>query len=110
MSAKTTPLAGLLTVDDCAKLLQCSVTLVETYIKAGRLRRVSLTSREVGAAQRGPKNWRIRPESLAEFIASLEGFETPREPKGGSGAPPRTNLPKATGTDGKSRAKLPRPR
>jgi hypothetical protein len=109
MSARSIPpLLGLLTVEQCAGLLQCSVSTVERLIRNGELRRVPLTTREVGPGKRGPKNWRVRPEALDAFIKSREGVERPP-----AATPPgreRPSLPMATGTDGKSRARLPRNR
>jgi hypothetical protein len=103
VTTKATQL-GLLTVEQCAQQLQCSVSLVEGFIRAGRLPRVQLTSREVGGTGRGPKNWRVRPETLARFVEELERPEPPRVKPGEVAAPPPP-LPVAVGTDGKSRLK-----
>lgn len=103
---------GLLTVDQCAELLQCSVSQIERFIKAGELRRVPLSMREVGKGQRGPKGWRVSPTALREFIEARDKYEpqvatspTPSLP--GSKV---TLLPIATGTDGKQRLRQPRPK
>ena len=99
---------ALLTVAQCAELLQCSVSLVEHHVRSGRLRRVQLPGREVGKGGRGPRNWRVRPESLQEFIDSCERFEAPPARPGAAPAPAAARPPAATGTDGKRRARLPR--
>lgn len=98
---------ALLSVEQCAEILLCPVGTVETLIKEGRLPRVMLTAREVGG-QRGVKKWRVRPETLAAFIRSLEGYEP--QPPGELNGGPAPRLPYATGSDGKSRAKLPKVR
>lgn len=100
-----TKLLGLLTVEQCAEFLQCSVSQVERFIKAGELRRVVLSMREVGKGQRGPKGWRIAPGSLQEFIKARNDFEPqPESPPPSSPALTRSHrLALETGTDGKSR-------
>lgn len=105
MGSTETQLLGLLTIEQCAEFLQCSVSQVERFIKAGELRRVVLSMREVGKGQRGPKGWRIAPDSLREFIKARNDFEPQvREPKAPSPALSRTpRVPLETGTDGKSR-------
>jgi hypothetical protein len=103
--AKTISQLNLLTVEQCADLLQCSVSMIERFIKGGRLSRVSLTSREVDPRRPGRKNWRVRPEALEAFIQSLDGME-PQDVS--AETIPRPVLPMATGTDGRTRAKLPR--
>lgn len=98
---------GLLTVEQCAEYLQCSVSLVEKLIKNGELRRVALTSREVGPSQPGRKNWRISPKALEDFIQARDKTEQPRTATATAQAS-RPVLPLATGTDGKSRLKMPK--
>lgn len=112
---KTTVSQGLLTVKDCADYLRCSVSLVESFIRSGEIRRVPLTSRQVGRpagdrSRPGPKNWRVRPEALEEFIRSREGREvpavaeeSPRAKGRGVSGPTLAPLPSETGKDGKRR-------
>lgn len=110
MTPKPQPMPGaLLTVDQCAERMQCSAGKVEEFIRSGQLPRVQLSGRQVGAGRRGPKLWRVRPETLARFIESMEGYE-PRaiapDAAPSAGRPPA--LPVATGTDGKKRLRPPR--
>lgn len=101
---------GLLTVEQCAEFLQCSVSQIERFIRAGELKRVPLSVREVGKGQRGPKGWRVSPAALREFIAAREAYE-PQEVVSQSpalSAAKATLLPIATGTDGKQRLRQPR--
>ncbi len=100
----TTPMTGLLTVEQCAEVAQCSAEMVKSWIKTGRLARVLLTAREVGG-QRGESKWRVRPDTLDAFLKSLEAYEAA---PGTAAARPPVVLPMATGTDGKSRLKPPR--
>jgi len=98
---------GLLTIDQCAELLQCSVSQVERFIRAGELKRVPLSIREVGKGPQGPRCWRVKPSALEDFIASRESFEPqPNAPAATavpSPAPPRSALNQVTGNDGKKR-------
>ena len=98
---------ALLSVEQCAEILLCPVGTVESLIREGRLPRVMLTAREVGG-QRGVKKWRVRPETLAAFIRSLEAYEP--QPLETPAEQPAARLPYATGTDGKSRIKYPKAR
>lgn len=109
--APTTQVLGLLTLEQVAELLQCSVSTVERLIKNGELPRVRLTTREVGRSQPGPRACRVTPAALAAFIQGREGRESQGDANAPQPAPaPRVTLPLATGTDGKSRARIPRPR
>jgi hypothetical protein len=111
MSTEAKPrLVALLTVEQCAELLQCSASQVERFVHAGLLRRVVLSMREVGKGQRGPKGWRIHPDALRDFIESRSSYETPPKAEASTPQPSaRTpQLPMATGRDGKTRARIPK--
>lgn len=101
---------GLLTVEQVAEHLQCSVSQVERFIRTGELKRVPLSIREVGKGPRGRKCWRIRPAALEDFIAAREAYEPqpvdPAKTATTSPAPPRSRSLRITGTDGKERLRL----
>lgn len=101
---------GLLTVEQVAEHLQCSVSQVERFIKTGELKRVPLSIREVGKGPRGRKCWRIRPAALEEFISGREAYEPQPVDPGKTAAPPpapsRPQGQRITGTDGKERLRL----
>lgn len=101
---------GLLTVEQVAEYLQCSVSQVERFIRTGELKRVPLSIREIGSGPRGRKCWRIRPAALDEFIAGREAFEPqPTSPAKSTVTPPapsQARSPRITGPDGKERLKL----
>lgn len=105
---ETVTYQGLLTVEQCAEHLQCSVSQVERFIKSGELKRVPLSIREVGKGPRGRKCWRIRPSALEDFISSREAYEPkPAEPtKATPSVPARPQTRRITGTDGKERLRL----
>lgn len=114
------PPLGLLTVEQCAELLQCSADQIEKFIKAGELRRVSLSIRQPGKGPRGRKCWRVTPTALREFVMLREGYEPQPAEKPStldaipqSAYPPRRALGPdgklhACGTDGKIRRRFPR--
>ena len=105
----TTQHLSLLTVEQCAELLQCSTSMIERFIRAGELRRVRLSSREVGKGQRGPKGWRVAPAALQEFIAARDAYEMRPDDAPSPALPAvKSRLPVATGPDGKSRLRAPR--
>lgn len=108
MTANASQLS-LLTVEQCAELLQCSASQIERFIRAGELKRVPLSIREAGKGPQGPKCWRIKPSSLAEFVAARESFE-PQLPSTARPAIPLVapTWPgaKVTGSDGKKRLKI----
>ena len=105
----TTQHLSLLTVEQCAELLQCSTTMIERFIRAGEIRCVCLSTREAGPGQRGPKGWRISPAALQEFITLRDTYRSAPDATASPVLPlTKPRLPVATGPDGKSRLRTPK--